>query len=402
MQRIYCLDTNVLIDSPECIETFRNGSDNKVYVPYSVIMELDRLKRRNDISHVVAQIARNILDDMRFECIRIPGKTYSEESNDTDIIEDVLHLKELMIRTYNDAQYYPIVISNDSFLRVRLKIEGIECQEYTVSKTYTSESQDYTGFIKPDNPPIANCFYWTDEGQMWFEGSEKFIDYENCVWGVKPRHYTQNAAMELMLAKHIDVTSIQSPAGLGKTYISLAAAMQLTLQKPKEFEKIFIIKPVVEIGEKIGFLPGDVDEKLAPYMRGIMDLIYKLHAQRPANALFMESAAGKFELNPKKLEILHIGFVRGMNLENCVVIIDEAQNCSRYEMRALLSRMGQNVKCFVLGDTNQCDHPYLNSANNGLNWVVKKFKGRENYAHIVLNGKKSRGPICDLVLSTGL
>ncbi|HQI82881.1 MAG TPA: PhoH family protein, partial [Deltaproteobacteria bacterium] len=97
-----------------------------------------------------------------------------------------------------------------------------------------------------------------------------------------------------------------------------------------------------------------------------------------------------------------LNFIRGMNIEDAVVIIDEAQNITRYETRALLTRMGEHVKCFVLGDTNQVDHPYLNAYNNGLNWIVTKFKGHRNYGHMVLKGSRSRGPITDLVLKTNL
>ena len=91
-----------------------------------------------------------------------------------------------------------------------------------------------------------------------------------------------------------------------------------------------------------------------------------------------------------------------MNIENAIVIVDEAQNLTRYQTRALLTRMAENVKCFILGDIHQVDHPLLNESNNGLNWIVKLFKGAPNYGHVVLKGNKSRGPITDLVLKTGL
>ena len=91
-----------------------------------------------------------------------------------------------------------------------------------------------------------------------------------------------------------------------------------------------------------------------------------------------------------------------MNIENAFVVIDEAQNLARSEVRALLTRMGEGVKCFCLGDTRQVDNPYLNESNNGLNWVVKKLKGYKNYAHMVLKGEKSRGPITDIVLKSKL
>lgn len=395
MGKTFILDTNVLIDNPDSIEVFRNGESNRVLIPYSVILELDRLKSRPDLSHIIALVAKNLEADPALEIIKIPGKIYHRDVEDNDILEEVLYFKE------NSAGDKLIVVSNDGLFRVRIKLCGIESQEFIGSKLFKSESQSYTGIVQGMEEKIKNCFYW-DEGKLYFEADEKEMSFDHCVWGVKPRHYTQNCAMHLMLNENIDIVTLQSEAGFGKTYLALASALNLVLQKPKKYEKIFIFKPMVEIGEKMGFLPGDVDEKMAPYVRGIIDLIIKLHNQRPANGLFIDPQASTLQLNPKYIEIMALNFIRGMNFENSVVIIDECQNLTRYQTRALLSRMGENIKCFILGDTNQIDSPYLNATNNGLNWIVKKFKGAPNYGHIILKGNRSRGPICDLVLKSGL
>lgn len=401
MRKCYILDTNILIENPDCFEMFRNGEENRVLIPYSVIMELDRLKKRPDLSHIISLIADRFEQDRQIEILKIPEKNYTgTDFNDDDILADIAHAYAHYSEFFREFE--PVVISNDKMFRVRLTYEGFATQEFRDSKPFHSESQLYTGFVKDPDHRIPNSFCWDDGGQLWFEGKEAYIDYEHSPWGVKPRSVYQNCAMELMLARHIDVVTLQSEAGFGKTHIALACAFQLVLQKPKTFERIFIFKPVVEIGEKLGYLPGDEKEKLAPYMRGVLDLIVKLHSQRPANALFVDPSSSRLELNPKKIEVVSLNFIRGMNIENAVVIIDEAQNLTRYQTRALLTRMGENVKCFVLGDTNQVDHPYLNSSNNGLNWIVKKFKGYHNYGHMVLKGSKSRGPITDLVLKTGL
>lgn len=216
-----------------------------------------------------------------------------------------------------------------------------------------------------------------------------------------PRNIFQNLALELMTHPDIDLVSVQSEAGYGKSYLALAAALYLVLEH-KSHHKIFVIKPTIEIGQKLGYLPGKLEEKMEPYARYIADLAAKLHRLRPANKLFMDSDVYPPQFNSKVFEILPLAYIRGMNIENAVVIIDEMQNMSRSECRALLTRMGEGVKCFCLGDTRQVDNPYLNQENNGLNWVVKKFKGSKNYSHIVLKGEKSRGPITDMVIATGL
>ena len=204
-----------------------------------------------------------------------------------------------------------------------------------------------------------------------------------------------------MLDKNVDLVTIQSEAGFGKTYIALAAALHLVLQE-KTYKKIYVVKPNIEIGEKLGFLPGDMHEKMDPYFKPIKDLILKLHELRDANRLFIDPKAPTLSFNPKFIEMIPINFMRGMNLDNCVVIYDEIQNLDRNETRVCLSRLGENVKCICTGDTRQVDNPHCNEQNNGLNWIVKLCKHQKNYAHIVLKGTKSRGPIADLIRNVNL
>jgi PhoH-like ATPase len=208
-------------------------------------------------------------------------------------------------------------------------------------------------------------------------------------------------AVELMIHPDIDVVSIQSEAGYGKSFLALASALYLTLEK-KAYNKIYMVKPMIEIGQKLGYLPGKIEEKMAPYTRYITDLILKLHSQRHATRIFSNLKENPPRYDLKRFELLPLAYIRGMNIERSVVIIDEMQNMSRTECRAILSRMGEGVKCICLGDTSQVDNPYLSRENNGLKWIVNKFKGSKIYGHLVLKGDKSRGPITDLVIKSGL
>jgi PhoH-like ATPase len=244
---------------------------------------------------------------------------------------------------------------------------------------------------------------WNDQGKplFWGVNGEKVIDYQHKIWNVVPRNIYQNLALELMTRPEIDVVSIQSEAGYGKSFLALAVALFLTQEK-KTHEKIYVVKPMIEIGKKLGFLPGNINEKMEPYTKYIYDLVLKLHRMRPAKKIFLNDGQPTAQLDPKRFELLPLAYIRGMNIENSVVIIDEVQNLSRMECRALLSRMGEGVKCFCLGDIRQVDNPYLSTENNGMNWIVNKFKGHKVYAHMVLKGDKSRGPITDLVINSGL
>ncbi len=392
----FVLDTNVLIENPKCIAALRNGNENVIHIPYTVLTELDTLKRDPRIGHVVAQAVTSIIDDPKVHIFAPNGHNFTPDmSADDRILREIGH---------QNALGQPILVTNDRILQLKARVFGIPSEGYRDSVPFQSESQIYTGFVEDDEESVPNSFRW-ENGAPVFNGPDgpRAIGYSHEIWGTRPRTVYQNLAMELMLAPHIDLVSLQSEAGFGKTFLALAAALYLLLErKDNPYKRIYMVKPLVEIGAKMGYLPGDVEEKMGPYMRYITDLLLKLHELRPANRIFQDPQADTLKLNPKRFIIQPIAFIRGMNMENCIVIVDEMQNLSRGETRALLTRMGEGVKCFCLGDTRQVDNPYLNESNNGLNWVVKKLKGYKNYAHMVLKGEKSRGPITDIVLKSKL
>jgi PhoH-like ATPase len=395
MQKNYVLDTNVLIENPYCIRALRNGQENRIILPYTVLRELDKLKREPRVSHIVAQAIAALQDDPAIEFLPPRMVPDSESASGDDLILDELKASSLVD---------PILVTNDRIFQLKARIHAIACESYRDSNPFRSESQSYTGFVREGEEPVPNSFSWVN-GQplMHAAAGPRFIDYQHSVWNVRPRNVYQNLALELMLDQAVHLVTVQSEAGYGKTFLALAAALYLALEeKDNPYRKIYLVKPVIEIGAKLGYLPGDLEEKMAPYVRYVGDLLMKLHDLRPANRIFADSEGGNFRFNPKRFEILPIAFIRGMNLENAVVIIDEMQNLSRAETRALLTRMGENVKCICLGDTRQVDNPYLNEANNGLNWTVKMLKGLPGYGHIVLKGERSRGPITDMVIKTGL
>ena len=119
--------------------------------------------------------------------------------------------------------------------------------------------------------------------------------------------------------------------------------------QPPHTKKIFVVRPTITIGEDLGFLPGDLSEKLDPYFRPIRDLLLKLHDIRPCNRLFVDGDPRR-GLCSRAIELIPINYLRGMNIEDAIVICDEVQNFTRLEMRTLLSRMGEGVRCFLTGD----------------------------------------------------
>lgn len=394
-QKNYIIDTNVLLEDPQSLVKLRNGNENHIFIPYHVLLELNKVKKDPKLRHIVARVVEYLVENPdTFQVL-----------NSQSIADPFANLADKFILDEIQASGVekPILVTNDRIFQLQARLRGITSEVYKESVPFKSEAEYFTGFVAKREEAVPNAFMWNEQGKPVFFGAagEKIIDYQHKVWKVTPRNMYQNLAMELMTHPDIQVVSVQSEAGYGKSYLALACALYLVLER-KSHAKIYVIKPMIEIGQKLGYLPGKLEEKMEPYTRYMADLLAKLHRLRPANKLFVDSDVYPPQFNSRTFEILPLNYIRGMNIENAVVIIDEMQNMSRSECRTLLTRMGEGVKCLCLGDIRQVDNPYLSSENNGLNWVVKKFKGSKIYSHIVLKGDKSRGPITDLVISTGL
>jgi PhoH-like ATPase len=394
-QKQYIIDTNVLLEDPQAVFKLRNGNENSVYIPYHVLLELDKLKKNSKLGHIVARVIKNLIDH--------PGHYKMLNSTEIAPLFSKTVDRHILDEIQKSGLDKPILVTNDKIFQLQAGLRGIQSEIYKESVPFKSEAEYFTGFIKSEDKRVPNCFMWNEEGKPVLCGvhGEKVIDYQHRIWKVKPRNIFQNLALELMTNEDIHIVSVQSDAGYGKSYLALAVALYLVMEK-KTHGKVYVVKPTIEIGQKLGYLPGRVDEKMEPYTRYISDLLLKLHKLRSISKLFSNSESYLPQLNPKLFEILPLAYIRGMNIENAVVIVDEMQNMTRAECRSLLSRLGNGVKCICLGDIHQVDNIYLNHENNGLNWIVRKFKGSTIYSHIVLKGEKSRGPITDLVISTGL
>lgn len=400
MEKTYVLDTNVLLDAPNAVKVLQND-ENKVCITWTVLQELDKLKGQTKTRHKAVEAIKALEETPKVTFLHNTVELSDKYSPD----DCILH--EIKASELTD----PILVTNDLMLRLKAqKIHGIQAQPYKEMVPFKAESQKVTGFSKltydaEGNEEIEtidwNCFYWK-EGKLYFysrkDGHRK-IDYENTPWGISPKTPYQNAALELMLDPTFDLVTVQSEAGFGKTFLSLASALYLAFEE-KFYKKIYVLKPNIEIGQELGFLPGGLDEKLDPYFRNVHNLLLKLHEKRPCNRAFkkdIEDLTSISSVNKNKFEYVPLNFLRGMEFSDCVVIIDETQNLTKDQLKTVLSRMGENVKCFCTGDTEQVDNPACNPENNGLNWAVKLFHGEPNYAHIVLKGTADRGPICSLV-----
>ena len=277
----YIIDTNVLLEDPNALFKLRNGNENSVFIPYHVLLELDKLKKNSKLAHIIARVIRYLTDN--------PEQYQILNSSDIAPKYSKLADHHILDEIQQSGLTQPILVTNNKIFQLQARLRGIQSEIYKEAVPFKSEAEYFTGFVSDRNEAVPNAFMWNDRGKPVFFGiqGEKLIDYQHRVWKVTPRNVFQNLALELMTNRDIHIVSIQSEAGYGKSYLALATALYLVLEK-KSHEKIYLIKPMIEIGQKLGYLPGRIDEKMEPYTRYIIDLMIKLHRLRAANKIFYE------------------------------------------------------------------------------------------------------------------
>src|SRR5690606_19221122 len=203
------------------------------------------------------------------------------------------------------------------------------------------------------------------------------------VWGIKPRNVQQKMALELLLRKDIPLITLIGKAGTGKTLLSLAAGL-LQTEDLRIYNKLLVARPVIPVGKDIGFLPGEKEEKLKPWMQPIYDnLEYLFNAKKPGELDRILAGMGSIQVEA-------LTYIRGRSIPDQFIIIDEAQNLTRHEIKTILTRVGEGSKIVLMGDPEQIDHPYLDEYNNGLIYILESFKEEPAAGHIkFVKGERS-------------
>ena len=221
------------------------------------------------------------------------------------------------------------------------------------------------------------------------------------VWGVFPKNLEQSFALDLLLNDNIKLVSLVGKAGTGKTLLALAAGLLKTVDEG-QYQKLLVSRPIFPMGKDIGYLPGDIEEKLNPWMQPIFDNIEFLlgssaaHASKEQGQGRKSTSRGCFELiNQGMLNIEPLTYIRGRSIPNQYMIVDEAQNLTPHEIKTIITRVGQNTKIVLTGDCYQIDHPYIDSSSNGLTYVVERFKEEAIAGHVTLL-KGERSPLAEL------
>lgn len=432
MSKIYVLDTNVLLQDPYSIFSFK---DNDVVIPAVVLEEVDSKKRYMDeIGRNARQISR-LIDNLRET-----GKLHEKiplENGGTLRIElnhrSFHQLQEIFVEKTNDNRILAVaknlsleeqkkkdgrtvvLVSKDTLVRVKADAIGLVSEDF-LSDRVVENDHLYTGFTdvqvtldllnkfyekgKLPISEIGNGIYYPNEflilkdvlgssssALAMVDSSRKFIkklvfDHEH-IWGIRPRNVQQTMAIELLLKKDLPLVTLIGKAGTGKTLLALASGLMQT-EDFGEYKKLLVARPIVPMGKDLGYLPGEKEEKLRPWMQPIFDnLEYLFNTKKPGELEAILAGMGSIEVEA-------LTYIRGRSIPDQFIIIDEAQNLTKHEVKTILTRVGDGSKIVLMGDPEQIDHPYLDAFNNGLSYVVERFKDQQIAGHVKLvKGERS-------------
>jgi len=212
------------------------------------------------------------------------------------------------------------------------------------------------------------------------------------IWGIQPKNLGQRLAFDILLDDRVALVTMTGRAGTGKTLLALAAGLTKVLDQHR-YRRLLVTRPVIPMGKDVGFLPGDKDEKLRPWMQPIYDNLEYL-----MGGMYKEQTAADMlrHIQDKGIfEVEALTYIRGRSIPQQFIIVDEAQNLTPHEVKTIVSRAGEGTKIVLTGDPNQIDHPYLDFRSNGLCYAVEKFKGNPLAGHVTLT-KGQRSELAEL------
>jgi PhoH-like ATPase len=209
-------------------------------------------------------------------------------------------------------------------------------------------------------------------------------------WGISSRNVEQACLLDLLTNDSIPLVAVVGKAGTGKTLLSIAAGLTKVTEEQK-YSRLLVSRPVVPMGKDIGYLPGTLEEKLGPWMQPIADNVDFLLNSK-ANKRNTKNYQTLVDLG--LIELGALTYIRGRSIPNQFMLIDEAQNLTPHELKTIITRAGEGTKIVLTGDPYQIDNPYIDSTNNGLVYVVNKFRGHPLFGHITLT-KGERSPLAE-------
>ena len=425
----YILDTNVLLHDPNSLVNFK---ENNVLVPIEVIEEIDRFKRESTELGRNARTVSRMLDGFRGEGslskgVDLPngGKLkiafhkdglvegFAKDSVDNRILALAASIQK------SQPKNATILVSKDINLRIKADAIGVMAEDYETDRVFITDL--YTGMVdltisaEKMTAFRAKGEFILDSGRQYFPNEfctltdeanpkkaaltkvdatgTKLIPIMDCregVWGIKPRNREQHFALDALLDDRVKLVTLMGKAGTGKTLIAMAAGLKRVVND-REFRRLVVARPTISMGKELGFLPGSLEEKLAPWMQPIHDALEMLsdlnmgHDHRRAADLMRSGS----------IVVEALSYIRGRSIANQFMIIDEAQNLTPLEAKTIVTRVGSGTKIVFTGDPYQIDNPYVDSSSNGFNYIISRFRDQAIAAHIELQ-KGERSELAEL------
>lgn len=440
-KKLFVLDTNVLMHDPTSIFRF---AEHDVFIPMTTLEELDRNKKGlSDVARNVRSVSRTLdslielspegveggiplnllgsseaLGRLYFETHSCADKIFEEDKGDNLILESTAGLAKIF------PDHAAVLVTKDINMRIKASALGIPVEDYFNDKVLEDSDLLYTGFVElpadfwekakdfsirterentyytfelenasefivnmcasiKDDDSFFGIVTRVEDRHVTFRILRSYLEGASSVMGIHAKNKEQNFALNLLLDPEIDFVSILGPAGTGKTLLTLAAALSQIVESGRYAEAV-VTRTTVTLGEDIGFLPGTEEEKMEPWMGAFSDNLEVIaaHSGLPARE--------KAKLSDK-ISIKSLNFMRGRTFIRKFLILDEAQNLSPKQIKALITRAGPGTKVVCLGNLSQIDTPYLTEGSSGLAYVVDRFAGWRHAASITLTqGERSR------------
>jgi PhoH-like ATPase len=427
--KTFVLDTNVLLHDPQALYRFE---EHAIVIPITVIEEIDKFKKDMNETGRNARHVSRLLDNLRKSgslskgialdtggTIRVeineerglkalPPELRTERA-DNRILAVAIEIKE------RDGGSPVILVSKDTNLRIKADALGLVAEDYESDKVEIDDL--YTGVTEIRVPAEqVDRFY----GQGWLEAAKyllpnqfvTLVDESNPnhtaigrfdaeqdrivplrkggkdgIWSISPRNREQAFAFDLLLDDSIKLVTLVGKAGTGKTLLAIAAGLHKVAEE-NVYNRLLVSRPVFPMGKDIGFLPGDIEEKLSPWMQPIFDNVELLlsghEAEKRHSKGYKELVAmGIMEIEP-------LTYIRGRSIPHQFMIVDEAQNLTPHEIKTIITRAGEGTKVILTGDPYQIDNPYVDASSNGLTYLVERLKGLNISGHVtMMKGERS-------------
>ncbi|PLW99726.1 MAG: ribonuclease [Marinilabiliales bacterium] len=429
ISKIFVLDTNVLLHDFKCIYRFE---ENDIVIPIVVLEELDKFKKGNDqINYHAREFTRELDklsgDTLLTEGISLgegegkltveTGKAFSEEVSNSfpEKTPDHRILSIALFTKEKNKTRQVILVTKDINLRMKAKSLGIQAQDYesdkvrnievlnegvkihdnfsstAISKLYDSYEGVPIEEFKFKEVPSAHEYFILRSSKSsalaHYDGKTQMVNRVEkfTTYGIDPRNAEQTFSVDALTRNDIQLVALTGKAGTGKTLLALAAA----LYQRKRFTQVLLARPIVPLANRdLGYLPGDVKDKIGPYMAPLFDNLSVIKHNFKSNS--QEYAKIEEMVKDEKLIITPLAYIRGRSLSNVFFIIDEAQNLTPHEIKTIITRAGEGTKLVFTGDIQQIDSPYLDEKSNGLSYMVDRMKGQDLFAHVhLVKGERS-------------